>query len=334
MESTLFRMTSRVCRQAALVVAFAVGGSLFGCVARDDDDFSDWPRTRPLGAAPPAGVAPDTTGPDEAPPAPPPPTSRQHVVILSIDGCRPDALTLARTPNLVRFGAEGARASRAFTIPLSLTLPSHSSMLSGFDMERHGVTWNIADPLMGYIKVPTIFSVASEAGLRTVMIMGKGKFLTLQLPNTLDQVHEVGGDEEGITEQALFVIRGRKFDLMFIHFPNPDLVGHAQGWMSPPYLERVAKIDELFGRIVAVLPTNTTMIVTADHGGHDFGHGEDSDIDRRIPWMIRGPGIRRGLVFSRRIETMDTAATALKVLGLSLGPTAQGRPADEVFLTK
>jgi predicted AlkP superfamily pyrophosphatase or phosphodiesterase len=333
MESMLFRMTSRARSQTTFLVALVLAGSLAGCIARDDDDFSDWRATAPGISVPPAGPPVDATVGHESPvPGPPGPPSRRHVIIMSIDGCRPDALTQARTPNLVRFGAEGSRASRAFTIPLSLTLPSHSSMLSGFDMQRHGVTWNWADPLAGYIKVPTIFSVASDAGLRTVMIMGKGKFLTLQLPDTLDEVHEVGGDEDGITEQALFVIRRRNFDLMFIHFPNPDIVGHAEGWMSPGYLARVAKIDELFGRIVSVLPTNTTMIVTADHGGHDFGHGEDVDIDRRIPWMIRGPGIRPGLVFSRRIETMDTAATALKVLGLKLGPDAQGRPADEVFL--
>jgi hypothetical protein len=48
--------------------------------------------------------------------------------------------------------------------------------------------------------------------------------------------------------------------------------------------------------------------------------------------MIRGPQIRRGLVFSRRIETMDTAATALKLLGLTLQDDAQGRPVNEVFL--
>ncbi|HEY0705356.1 MAG TPA: alkaline phosphatase family protein, partial [Polyangia bacterium] len=331
----LFRMTVSARRQRSALAAALLMCALTaaGCVARDDDnDFSDWRVTAPGVSVPPAGPPVDATNGTEPPLPGKPPPARRHVIVLSIDGCRPDALTQARTPNLIRFGLEGARASRAFTIPLSLTLPSHSSMLSGYDMERHGVTWNHSDPLQGYIKVPTIFQVANNAGLRTIMIMGKGKFLTLQLPDTLDEVHEVGGDEEGITEQAIFVIRRRNFDLMFIHFPNPDLVGHAEGWMSAGYLARVAKIDELVGRMMAVLPTNTTMIVTADHGGHDFGHGEDIDIDRRIPWMIRGPGIRRGLVFSRRIETMDTAATALKVLGLGLDVGAQGRPVDEVFL--
>jgi hypothetical protein len=256
---------------------------------------------------------------------------RRHVVILSLDGCRPDAFAAAKARNLMRFGSDNTRAARAMTIPMSLTLPSHSSMLSGYDLEHHGVNWNTPQPELGYIKVPTIFSIAHAAGLRTVMVMGKGKFLTLQLPDTLDEIHEVSGDETGINDQAIFIARKGNFDLMFIHFPNPDLTGHLEGWMSPGYLARIANIDLLFAKLLAALPSDATVIVTADHGGHDFGHGEDIEVDRHIPWMIKGPGIRKKYVLNRQITTMDTAATALKVLGLSLGADAQGVPVNEVF---
>jgi arylsulfatase A-like enzyme len=284
----------------------------------------------------PAAVDADASAGSEdsdasAPDAPAETAGRRHVVVISIDGCRPDALAAASASRLIAFGAAGTIAAQAFTIPLSLTLPSHSSMLSGYDMEHHGVNWNAALPELGYIKVPTIFAVAHAAGLRTVMIMGKGKFLTLELPDTLDEVHEVGFDDDGITDTAIYVINKGNFDLMFIHLPNPDLTGHAKGWMSPDYLAKVVHADQLFGRITAALPADATVIVTADHGGHDFGHGADVDIDRHIPWMIKGPGIRKGVVVDRPIATMDTGATALKLLGLQLGPDAQGRPVDEAF---
>jgi predicted AlkP superfamily pyrophosphatase or phosphodiesterase len=259
------------------------------------------------------------------------PGPRRHVVLLSIDGCRPDALAAAEARNLIRFGEEGTRAARALTIPLSLTLPSHSSMLSGYDLEHHQVTWNYPLPEYGYIKVPTIFARARAAGLRTVMVMGKDKFLTLLQPDSLDELHELAGDEDGIIDQAIFVARKARFDLMFIHLPNPDLTGHLEGWMSPPYLARLSHIDALFGQLLDALPSDATVLVTSDHGGHDYTHGEDTDIDRLIPWMIRGPGIRRGLVLEREILTMDSAATALRLLGLALDATAQGRVVDEAF---
>jgi hypothetical protein len=305
-----------------------------GACAGDDGDPSPLPTTAGWGN----GAVADPQGPTRGDATAPGvdaggPSARRHVVILSIDGCRPDAFAAAKARNLMKFAADSARATKAFTIPLSLTLPSHSSMLSGYDMERHGVDWNVPDPERGYIKVPTIFAVAHKAGLRTIMIMGKGKFLTLQLPESLDEVHEVGGDEAGITDQAIFVARKRNFDLMFIHFPNPDLTGHMFGWMSNEYLTRVAAVDVLFGKLLEALPADTTLIVTADHGGHDLGHGADIDVDRHIPWMMKGPGIRKKLAFSRRVETMDTAATALRVLGLSLDPAAQGKVIEEVFVT-
>ncbi len=340
MHSTAQRVNFLGLRGIAML--FALPGAI-ACVEQTSEPSpsppaGSWAPMHPAPSASPTSPVPPTpadpvgdAGADATAPADAALAKRRPVVILSLDGCRPDALTWSRTRNIMRFAAEGSRASRAFTIPLSLTLPSHSSMLSGYDMEHHGVTWNTPVPQNGYIKVPTIFAVAKATGLRTVMVMGKGKFLTLQLPDSLDEVHEVGGDEEGITDTAMFVARRKNFDLMFIHFPNPDLIGHIEGWMSAPYLDRVSKIDVLFGRLLAALPPETTVIVTADHGGRDLGHGADIEVDRHIPWMIRGPNIRKGHVFSRRIETMDTAATALKVLGLSLQDGAQGQVVQEVF---
>jgi arylsulfatase A-like enzyme len=279
----------------------------------------------------PSRAVPDADAPEEMAPGPAVPSGRKHVVILSLDGCRPDALAAAPAPNLVRFGDEGVRAAQAFTIPLSLTLPSHSSMLSGYDLEHHGVSWNGPLPEQGYIKVPTIFAVAHAAGFRTVMVIGKFKFVTLQVPDTLDELHQVNNEEDGIMDTAIWLMSRGDFDLMFVHLPNPDLTGHAQGWMSPPYLAKVAHIDELFGRFLRALPADSSVIVTADHGGQDFGHGQDTEVDRHIPWMIAGPTIRKHAVIDRRIATMDTAATALRLLGLELAADAQGTPVAEAF---
>jgi hypothetical protein len=288
-------------------------------------------------AALPAGCGGIGTNPRHRPTdagLPEPPASlpdRHRVVILSIDGCRDDALEAAGARALIAFGARGARARRALTIPLSLTLPSHSSMLSGYSLEAHGVDWNYPWPEKGFIKVPTIFSVAHAARKRTIMVMGKDKFLTLMQPRTLDEIHELADDEDAIIEQAVWIARKGNFDLMFVHLPNPDLTGHAAGWMSEPYLARVAHIDRLFAGLLQALPPDATMIVTADHGGHDLGHGTDTDIDRHIPWMIDGPRIKKGFVLDREIATTDTAATALHLLGLAVAEDAEGRVVDEVF---
>ena len=95
------------------------------------------------------------------PPAPGPARAK-HVVIISIDGLRPDAIEEAPAPTLLRLIREGAYCPKAETIRPSITLPSHTAMLTGLDYSRHGVSWN--NYRRGHIGHPTVFSVATQSG--------------------------------------------------------------------------------------------------------------------------------------------------------------------------
>ena len=66
----------------------------------------------------------------------------RNVVVVSIDGLRPDAIAAYRAPTLQRLMREGSYSLSARTIDPSTTLPSHTSMLTGQPPERHGVRWN------------------------------------------------------------------------------------------------------------------------------------------------------------------------------------------------
>ena len=67
-----------------------------------------------------------------------------HVLVVSIDGLRPDAITTFNAPTLRRLTVEGSYTLAASTITPSKTLPSHTSMLTGLSPEQHGVLWNTA----------------------------------------------------------------------------------------------------------------------------------------------------------------------------------------------
>jgi len=56
------------------------------------------------------------------------------------------------------------------------------------------------------------------------------------------------------------------FDLVVVHLPQTDQTGHASGWMSAEYVAQVQQTDEAVGRMVSLLPPETTIVVTADHG--------------------------------------------------------------------
>ena len=263
-------------------------------------------------------------------PTPVPSPTPPRVVIFSIDGLRPDAL-LQAAPILSGLAIGGASTWRAQTILPSTTLPSHASMLSGYTPSVHGITWDDFRPDKGLIPVPTVFSVARAAGLRTVLVAGKEKFRQLDVPGTVQRFGLCAGNDEEVATRAMAEVQAG-FDLMFVHMPETDLTGHAKGWMSPAYLDAVAGADRAIARVVGVLPAGTTVIITADHGGHEWTHGTNMAVDTTIPWIVFGPHVL-SRTLTTRVQTVDTAATAAWVLGISLSPAATGRPVMEAFDT-
>lgn len=257
----------------------------------------------------------------------------RHVVIVSIDGLRPDAIDAARATTMQRLMREGAVAQNARTISPSLTLPSHASMLSGLTPEKHGVDWNKYLPEKGTIKAPTCLDIADRQGLWTEMVVGKEKLLHLGRPGFIAPPAR-GAEQVG--KLAVERLTTHKPSLMMVHFSDPDDAGHRHGWMTPEQFASIRDCDAaLEGIIQAIQRTpglagHTTIILTADHGGHAKTHGTEMPEDMRIPWIAWGAGVRRGRSRTPMV-TYDTAATALYLLGLPVPRNWDGRPQTWAF---
>ncbi|MEW5957770.1 MAG: alkaline phosphatase family protein [Chloroflexota bacterium] len=287
-----------------------------------------------------------TASPTAAPPTPtvtptvtvPRPSADQieQVVMVSIDGLRPDALAQADTPVLEALIAAGAYSPAAQAVLPSVTLVNHASMLSGMSPAKHGIDWNDYYPDVGYVNGPTVFNIAHEAGLSTAMVVGKPKLEHLARPGSVDTYIYAGFLDSQVVERARQVIQGGLPDLLFIHLPDVDTAGHATGWMSVGQLLVVSRTDGLLGEVVAALEQggyleSTLLIVTADHGGVGQAHGGDTPAEKTIPWLAVGPGVPAGVTLQSDITVYDTAATALYALGLPLPPEWDGRPVLEIF---
>jgi arylsulfatase A-like enzyme len=248
---------------------------------------------------------------------------------------RPDALDPDRTPTILALAESGASTLTAQTIHPSATLPAHGSMLSGYDVEEHGLIWNDYIPENGFILTPTLFSLAHDAGLHTEMVVSKEKLVHIATPGTVDEFTYVPGGDFAVAEQAGIAIADG-FDVLFVQFPGPDTAGHQAGWMSPTYLGTVAHTDEGVARTLAALDAaglreGTLIILTSDHGGHGNLHGSSMPEDMTIPWMVAGPGVAPGTRLVSPIGVYDTAATAEWALGLPIAADLTGRPALEAF---
>ena len=279
-----------------------------------------------------------------------PPQARvsEHVVVVSIDGLRADAIQAFRMPTLLRLMREGSFSLSAQTILPSKTLPSHTSMLTGVDVEGHGIDWNTDEvDEHGHVDVPTVFGLAKSAGYTTAAFFSKTKFHHLEAPATLDYVKSPHGNaltgRYSWERTVQYVEDYLESDadapnLMFVHIGEPDYAGHIYGWMSQVYHQAVLQADRAVYEIMDELNDrfgagNYTLIVTADHGGHGRQHGSSDPRDTTIPWIVWGKGVQPAAALPA-IRTMDTAATALWILGVDRPADWIGSPVTSAFTSQ
>jgi len=299
--------------------------------------FTPTPSQTPTPSSTPTVTA--TFSPTPSPtatftPTPTPRPQARRVLIVSIDGLRPDAIAAAPMPTLQNLMQTGAYSLQAQTIFPSATLPSHTSMLSGMCPSAHGVLWNDYQPENGYAQGTSLFSLAKPYGLYTLLIVGKEKLRQITPPENLSYFRYINDRDLVIIEQALPELQ-KGFDLAVIHLPTTDGMGHEYGWMSPEQLSVLRRADEALANLLkgleqAGLRDGTLLIVTADHGGHNQTHGSRDPLDMTIPWVVNGPGVVPGEL-TVDINTTDTAATAAWALRLPLPAAWVGLPVYEAF---
>jgi predicted AlkP superfamily pyrophosphatase or phosphodiesterase len=262
--------------------------------------------------------------------------SARHVVVLSLDGARADALRAA-TP--AALAARGAVSWTARTTLPSVTLSAHASMLSGVPPSVHGVVGNDWHQGQPYFERPTVFSEVTRAGGRAVGLVAKAKLLMLMPPGSVAAARHLvypRHRQADVVEAAAALFAAQRPALLFVHVADPDDAGHRSGWMGPDYLRVVAGLPALVERLLRALhesgaAAGSLLLVTADHGGHGRIHGTDRPEDVTVPWLAFGGAARAGVVLKREIVTYDTAATVLAALGLPVPGDWHGRPVREAL---
>jgi predicted AlkP superfamily pyrophosphatase or phosphodiesterase len=270
-----------------------------------------------------------------------------HVFIISFDQGNPDLIEKSDMSVFHQMVAEGAHTWEAYTIVPSLTLPSHTSMLTGVGPQKHQILWNDYQPAKGLVAVPTIFSIAKQRGLVTAMFVGKEKFKHLDLPSSVDDFvwPQPEDDAKAVAKAFAAAVPTLKPNLCFIHFRDPDTAGHKYGANSPEKIQALKDCDDALKTIreaisAAGLADDTVIILTADHGSHDVKnkegkivgtHGTADTADVKIPWIVWGKTVKKDFAVTAVVVQYDTAATALWLLGIPIPDTFWGRPVTSAF---
>ncbi|HWB62639.1 MAG TPA: hypothetical protein VG603_03940, partial [Chitinophagales bacterium] len=69
----------------------------------------------------------------------------------------------------------------------------------------------------------------------------------------------------------------------------------------------------------------------ADHGGIGKGHGGNTPDEVNVPFIIMGPGIKKGYTLKEKPRNYDTTATLAQILGLTPPDCWEGKVLTEIF---
>ena len=268
----------------------------------------------------------------------------RSVVLIVVDGLRPDAISKQRTPNIMAIIQRGVTAQTAVTAMHSITIPAHASLLSGLDSNHHGLTSNQVES--NQFNSKTIFEIAREAGLQTAAYLAKHKLLKLITKKDVDLLHVEdvpfdwdplsGSSARNITQAFARTWTAKQYAITLVHLREPDSAGHQYRWMSPEYLRAVTIVDRSIAEILKVIKKarrsrNTSVLITADHGGKGKHHASRHHRNYLIPWILSGSGFKKGYRIRTKIRIYDSAPTILAILGLNFESNIDGRIVSEAW---
>jgi len=289
------------------------------------------------------------------------------VVLVSIDTLRADRVgaygsSAGLTPNLDRMAATGVVFENAWTTA-PLTVPAHTSMLTGLLPPVHGLRTNArgqrlpAATARPYATVAEVFrrehyrtaafvSASVLRGARTGLDAGFDVYddVAAAAPGAL---HDSERDGVETVDAALAWVRSSEERFfLWVHLFDPHApydapppwgagsshVGDAEG-----YDAEVRYADHALGRLRDGLRDagfgDAVIVVVSDHGEGLGAHGESThgyllhEETLHVPFVISAPGlVAEGGRRQEPVSVGDVAPTLVTLAGISLPPMMDGRP--------
>lgn len=252
----------------------------------------------------------------------------KKVILISVDGMRPDGFLNCGNPYIENMMKQGSYTLNARTVFPSVTLPCHMSMFHSVTPERHGITTNIYMPQVRPVR--GLFEQIKNAGGICAMYYGWEPLRDVSRPGSLKYAEYLNAYIEDatdgtLTDRALARIEKSKPDFVFLYMVETDEKGgHKCGWMSEGYLACINAAVDNIKRVYEALKDEYTIIVTADHGGHDRCHGTELPEDMTIPMFFMGEAFEPGKELEG-VSILDLAPTIVDILGVPRGEEWEGK---------
>ena len=251
---------------------------------------------------------------------------KKKVILISVDGMRPDGFLDCGNPFAEELRRISFHTLTGQTVFPSVTLPCHMSLFHSVTPQRHGITTNLYIPMAR--PVSGLFEQLKMAGAKSAMYYGWQPLRDVSRPESLCfsefiYAYSEESADTSLTESAISRIRKSDPDFTFLYLVDTDdKGGHDAGWMTEEYLRRVSIALDNIKKILDAFSGTHTVIITADHGGHDRIHGTDLPEDMTIPMFYIGPDFTPGCFEGGSI--LDIAPTIAKIMNIRPAPEWEG----------
>lgn len=286
----------------------------------------------------------------------PAPAAENRVLVIGIDGCRPDALQAAATPSLDALVADGIwfdgtdiRQPERQDAANTVSGPGWSNLLTGVWPDKHGIIDNkFTAP--NYDAFPHFFQRIKEARPEAftatfstwppiARIITRSADIVENFPkgDPEDLDGYIAGDIEA-TAACVSCLNEKNPTCVVLYLGQVDESGHKYGFHPsvPEYTRAIETVDRHIGNVQAAIKKraadrneNWLTIVCTDHGGAgtDHGGGHDNPEIRRTFLIVSGESARRGRSEEPTWQ-VDVVPTALRHLGIEPRPEwkLDGRP--------
>lgn len=260
----------------------------------------------------------------------------ERVIVVVLDGLRPDAITQFGLSNVLRLARNGAATLEGTTVGPSVTAAAMASLLTGAAPARHGLQSDRFHLPRATGQVHPVPRELAKVGLPSSGFLSHVPWMMRPVAGRLARALGFGSwrfrgaNAIEVLATAKSALREQNRGLVVMHWRDADSAGHESGWMSPRYGEAAAVLDTALGllmRLVDLSDPRTMLVALADHGGGGRAlrrHDSDHPHDRTIPIVFAGGAVRSGTL-AAGTHLLDVPATILSVLGVVPPASYAGR---------
>ena len=252
----------------------------------------------------------------------------RHVLMVLVDGWRPDSIAAGHTPTIDSMLPESAYSMAARVEDTTISGSGHSSFLTGVHRDKHNVNGNNFDD-HNYEQYPYWFRLLrdsvpdthrsayhnwpsmSDAALDESVCSGCGDYFQ--------------GYDQTIVDRLVADLATKQMNAATLVLDIMDAYGHSTGFnaSNPDYLSGMNQTDIWLGEAMDAIQSRLNyhneewmVIISSDHAGTGYGHGYNIPEHRDVPLIIWGAEFTGEIWPSP--DAVDAVPTALRHLGVEI----------------